>query len=215
MKRFDIKLTCAYLKFPSTLRVKAHFLWNEGTFWLCQLQWSWDIETTYIIKSYSTTELPAIIWHLNYLNAFIRVTMMLWMITDVSEWMSIREITESWRPDIVRNIPNWYIWWHVRDAVVCIVLTVWNRLILALMVSRRTLTKILLQAVAHYIKIRSPPAMLQRDSSLHTYNKGASKIMQLTGMRTKREGLDMLFLFTTTTTTTTTTTYHTFKDVLV
>ena len=34
-----------------------------------------------------------------------RVTMMLWMITDVSEWMSIREITESWRPDTVRNIP--------------------------------------------------------------------------------------------------------------
>ena len=32
--------------------------------------------------------------------------MMLWMITDVSEWMSIREITESWRLDIVRNIPK-------------------------------------------------------------------------------------------------------------
>ena len=32
--------------------------------------------------------------------------MMLWMITDVSEWMSIREITENWRLDTVRNIPN-------------------------------------------------------------------------------------------------------------
>ena len=32
--------------------------------------------------------------------------MMLWMITDVSEWMIIREITENWRLDTVRNIPN-------------------------------------------------------------------------------------------------------------
>ena len=67
--------------------------------------------------------------------------MMLWMITDVSEWMSIREITEKWRLDIVRNIPNSYTWWPVRNAVQSFVVTVWNSLILALMVCRRTLSK--------------------------------------------------------------------------
>ena len=56
-------------------------------------------------------------WYSDY----FRVTMMLWMITDVSEWMSIREITESWRLDIVRNIKNQCIAWPVKSVQRCFV----------------------------------------------------------------------------------------------
>ena len=54
--------------------------------------------------------------------------MMLWMITDVSEWMSIREITENWRLDTVRNILSQYIAWPVRSVQMCFVMTAWKRI---------------------------------------------------------------------------------------
>ena len=61
--------------------------------------------------------------------------MTLWMITDVSEWMSIREITESWRLDIVRNIKNQCIAWPVKSVQRCFVTTAGNKMRLALRVS--------------------------------------------------------------------------------
>ena len=70
-------------------------------------------------------------WYFDY----FRVTMMLWMITDVSEWMSIREITESWRLDIVRSILSQYMAWPVRSVQKCFVTTAWNRMRPALTVS--------------------------------------------------------------------------------
>ena len=45
--------------------------------------------------------------------------MMLWMITDVSEWTSIRKTTESWRLDIVRNIQKKCALLVVRNALMC------------------------------------------------------------------------------------------------
>ena len=47
--------------------------------------------------------------------------MTLWMITDVSEWMSISETTESLRLDIVRNTQTRSTILHVGDVRKCTV----------------------------------------------------------------------------------------------